>query len=114
MRACGDRTVSARPANTAAGNWTIYTNAAIAGIDSDHESSDTLHDRSIVVDTGWTTVLGRGVDVFQLFDANWLDLRLHQQRCRAVRKSTLTHVRTSQEVNELLGRQSLLRPLLGR
>ena len=71
----------------------IRTSALIAGIDFDYEFSDTLHDRSIQADTGWLIVLGRGLDVFQPFDTNWLDLRLRQQRYRQVKEFEVTYVR---------------------
>jgi len=70
---------------------TIRTSALIAGIDFDYEFSDTLHDRSIQTDTGWLIILGRGLDVFQPFDTSWLDLRLRQQRYRAVKEFELTY-----------------------
>jgi len=72
---------------------TIRTSALIAGIDFDYEFSDTLHDRSIQTDTGWLIILGRGLDVFQPFDTNWLDLRLRQQSYRQVKEFEITYVR---------------------
>jgi ATP-dependent Lon protease len=76
---------------------TICANAAVAGIDFDYDFSSTLHDRSIHANTGWTIILGRGLDVFQPFDTDWLDLRLRQQRYRAVKEFTLTYVRDGEE-----------------
>lgn len=72
---------------------TIRTSAAVAGIDFDYEFSDTIHDRSISADTGWFITLGRGLDVFQPFDTDWLDLRLRQQRYRQVKEFTIAYMR---------------------
>jgi ATP-dependent Lon protease len=80
---------------------TVRTSALIAGIDFDYEFSETLHDRSIQADSGWLIVLGRGLDVFQPFDTNWLDLRLRQQRYRAVKEFEITYVRQEPKTKEL-------------
>lgn len=74
----------------------IRTSSAVAGIGFDYEFSDTIHDRSISADTGWLIVLGRGLDVFQPFDTDWLDLRLRQQRYRQVKEFTVTYMRRDQ------------------
>ncbi|MCL2802834.1 MAG: BREX system Lon protease-like protein BrxL [Micrococcales bacterium] len=70
----------------------VRTNVAVAGISFDYSFSDTIHDRSIQADTGWLIILGRGLDVFQPFGSNWLDLRLRQQRYRAVKEFEITYV----------------------
>jgi len=71
----------------------IRTSAASVGIDFDYSFSESIHDRSIKADTGWLIILGRGLDVFQPFDTNWLDPRLRQQRYRAVKEFELTYLR---------------------
>lgn len=72
---------------------TIRTNSAIAGISFEYSFDDTIHDRSISTDTGWIIMLGRGLDVFQPFGIDWLDLRLRQQYFRQVREFTIAYMR---------------------
>ncbi|WP_136313684.1 BREX system Lon protease-like protein BrxL [Actinomyces procaprae] len=72
---------------------TIRTNSAVAGISFEYSFSETIHDRSITTDTGWIIMLGRGLDVFQPFDTDWLDLRLRQQYFRQVREFTIAYMR---------------------
>ena len=72
---------------------TIRTNSAIAGISFEYSFDDTIHDRSISTDTDWIIMLGRGLDVFQPFDTDWLDLRLRQQYFRQVREFTIAYMR---------------------
>ena len=38
-------------------------------------------------------MLGRGLDVFQPFDTDWLDLRLRQQYFRQVKEFTIAYMR---------------------
>mgnify|MGYP000893829587 CR=1 FL=1 len=78
----------------------IRTNASVTGVDFDYEFSDTIHDRSISADTGWFIALGRGLDVFQPFDTDWLDLRLRQQRYRQVKEFTVTCMRRDEACSQ--------------
>lgn len=67
----------------------IQENAARAGIDFDwsYDETRTIHDRKFETDTGWKVVLGRGLDIFQMFDhrdAFNLGHRLQEhRRCKA-------------------------------
>ena len=72
---------------------TICTNSAIAGISFEYSFNDAIHDRSIATDTDWIIMLGRGLDVFQPFDTDWLDLRLRQQYFRQVKEFTIAYMR---------------------
>ena len=72
---------------------TIRTNSAVAGIKFEYSFNDTIHDRSITTDTDWIIMLGRGLDVFQPFDTDWLDLRLRQQYFRQVKEFTIAYMR---------------------
>ena len=65
----------------------------IAGINFEYSFDDTIHDRSITTDTDWIIMLGRGLDVFQPFGTDWLDLRLRQQYFRQVREFTIAYMR---------------------
>ena len=72
---------------------TICTNSAIAGISFEYSFNDAIHDRSIATDTDWIIMLGRGLDVFQPFGTDWLDLRLRQQYFRQVKEFTIAYMR---------------------
>jgi len=52
------------------------------------------HDRSIVTDTGWRIVLGRGLDIFQFFAGDAFDLAFRRQEYRQVKAFGITYVRT--------------------
>lgn len=63
------------------------------GIVFTYEFDDSGHDRSIVTDTGWRVILGRGLDIYQPFDSNWLNPLTRQQRLRRVKAFEVTYVR---------------------
>jgi len=71
----------------------VQANAAIAGVNFDFEFSDTAHDRWITTDTGWRIVLGRGLDIFQAFPSDWLDIRNRLQPYRPTKEFDITYVR---------------------
>jgi ATP-dependent Lon protease len=52
----------------------VQKGAEAAGIKFDVALDDTIHDRSIVTDTGWKIVLGRGLDIFQFVSGDAFDL----------------------------------------
>ena len=53
-----------------------------------------LHDRSIVTDTGWRIVLGRGLDIFYPFESNAFKLQNRLQTRRQCRSFGLDYIRT--------------------
>lgn len=64
------------------------------GIDMTYEFDPGVHDRSIVADTGWRIMLGRGLDIFQRYDdTNWFNPQVRHQRLRSVREFTVTYLR---------------------
>ncbi|PWG66477.1 BREX system Lon protease-like protein BrxL [Bifidobacterium callitrichidarum] len=63
------------------------------GITFTYEFSDTGHDRSIVTDTGWIITLGRGLDIFQPYDSDWLNPLTRQQRLRRVKEFSVIYQR---------------------
>jgi ATP-dependent Lon protease len=75
----------------------VRTGAAVAGINFDYDFSDTIHDRSIVTNTGWRIILGRGLDIYQPFDTSWFDLRLRQQAFRQVKEFSITYIHDDSE-----------------
>ncbi len=67
------------------------------GITFTYEFDDTGHDRSIVTDTGWRVVPGRGLDIYQPYnDGNWLNPLTRRQQLRRVRAFEVTTIRTDQ------------------
>ena len=52
---------------------TLQTVFGQLGIVFTYEFDESGHDRSIVTDTGWRVILGRGLDIYQPFDSNWLN-----------------------------------------
>ena len=52
-----------------------------------------LHDRSIVTDTGWRIVLGRGLDIFYPFESNAFNLQNRLQDRRQCRSFGIDYIR---------------------
>lgn len=72
---------------------TLQTVFGQLGIVFTYEFDESGHDRSIVSDTGWRIILGRGLDIYQPFDGNWLNPLTRQQRLRRVKAFEVTYVR---------------------
>lgn len=72
---------------------TLQTVFGQLGIVFTYEFDESGHDRSIVTDTGWRVILGRGLDIYQPFDSNWLNPLVRQQRLRRVKAFEVTYVR---------------------
>lgn len=72
---------------------TLQTIFGQLGIVFTYEFDESGHDRSIVSDTGWRIILGRGLDIYQPFDGNWLNPLTRQQRLRRVKAFEVTYVR---------------------
>ena len=66
--------------------------AAAAGINLEVVFDDTIHDRSIVTDTGWRIVLGRGLDIFQWMRGDAFDLATGLQEYRQVKAFGITYI----------------------
>lgn len=71
---------------------TLQTVFGQLGIVFTYEFDESGHDRSIVTDTGWRVILGRGLDVYQPFDGNWLNPLVRQQRLRRVKAFEVTYI----------------------
>ncbi|WP_330253689.1 BREX system Lon protease-like protein BrxL [Nocardia sp. NBC_00565] len=67
--------------------------AAAAGIIFEAAFDSTIHDRSIITDTGWKIVLGRGLDIFQHVTGDAFDLPTRLQEYRQVRRFGVTYIR---------------------
>ena len=62
------------------------------GIDFSFEFNDSIHDRSIIMDTGWKVVLGRGLDIWQK-TTGWFDLSEFIQEKRLCKACELTYLK---------------------
>ncbi|MEV0795474.1 BREX system Lon protease-like protein BrxL [Kribbella sp. NPDC050459] len=67
--------------------------AAVAGITLDVKFDATIHDRSIVANSGWRINLGRGLDIFQFVPNDAFDLAVRLQQYRQVRSFSVTYIR---------------------
>jgi ATP-dependent Lon protease len=68
------------------------------GIQFSYTFDDNGHDRSVVSNTGWRAILGRGLDVYQPFNAtNWLNPLVRQQKLRRVKAFEVTYVKEVQD-----------------
>jgi ATP-dependent Lon protease len=71
----------------------VKQGAAVGGINFDVSFDDTIHDRSIVTDTGWKILLGRGLDIFQYVTGDTFDLATKLQQYRHVKAFGVTYIR---------------------
>lgn len=73
----------------------IKDSAALIGIDFEYsyDSTDTIHDRNMVFDNGWKIILGRGLDIFQVFDTDMLSFASRVQEIRKCKAFEITYVR---------------------
>ncbi|MFF4937307.1 BREX system Lon protease-like protein BrxL [Micromonospora sp. NPDC000729] len=74
----------------------IKQGAAVGGLHFDVAFDDTIHDRSIVTDTGWRILLGRGLDIFQYVTGDAFDLATKLQEFRQVKAFGITYIRESE------------------
>ena len=71
----------------------IQDSAAAAGINFAVDWDETIHDRSIRADNGWTILLGRGLDIFQKGSGSQYDLAARRQEFRQVVGFGVTYIR---------------------
>ena len=69
--------------------------AAVAGITLDVKFDATIHDRSIVANSGWRINLGRGLDIFQFVANDAFDLAVKLQQYRQVKAFGVTYMVTT-------------------
>lgn len=67
--------------------------AEVAGITLDVKFDSTIHDRSIVANSGWRINLGRGLDIFQYVANDAFDLAVKLQQYRQVKSFSVTYIR---------------------
>ena len=63
------------------------------GIHLDVKFDATIHDRSIVANSGWRINLGRGLDVFQYVANDAFDLAVKLQQYRQVKAFGVTYMK---------------------
>ncbi|PPH10478.1 BREX system Lon protease-like protein BrxL [Rathayibacter sp. AY1G1] len=71
----------------------IQDSASAAGINITVTWDETIHDRSIRADNGWTILLGRGLDIFQKGSGSQYDLAARRQEFRQVVAFGVTYIR---------------------
>lgn len=71
----------------------IQDSAASVGINFTVVWDETIHDRSVRADNGWTVLLGRGLDIFQKGSASQFDLAARRQEFRQVVAFGVTYIR---------------------
>lgn len=74
----------------------INEGAATAGIHFEVIFDDSIHDRSVVTDTGWRIILGRGLDIYQRVSTDAFDLQSRLQQFRPIRAFGVTYVRETE------------------
>lgn len=62
--------------------------------DVNFDETRTIHDRSIVTDTGWKIILGRGLDIFQYVSNEPFNPGVRVQEFRQVKAFSVTYVRS--------------------
>jgi ATP-dependent Lon protease len=71
----------------------IKQGASVGGIKVDVVLDGGIHDRSILTDTGWRILLGRGLDIFQYVAGDAFDLATKLQDYRQVKAFGVTYIR---------------------
>jgi len=71
----------------------ISTGAAAGGITFEYLFDPSIHDRSIMTDTGWLILLGRGLDFYQYFANEPFNLATRAQEFRQVKSFGVTYLR---------------------
>lgn len=75
----------------------IQDSAATAGINFTVAWNESIHDRSIRANNGWTILLGRGLDIFQKGSGSQYDLAARRQEFRQVVAFGVTYIRREAE-----------------
>jgi ATP-dependent Lon protease len=77
----------------------VRKNMAKTGIDFHwaFDKTHSIHASHILTDTGWKINLDRGLDIFQKFDENYLDITLRNQAYRACKAFECMVLRVEQE-----------------
>jgi len=76
---------------------TIENSVSEHGIELKFEFRNTLHDRAIRSDNGWTIQLGRGLDIYQSPE-DWLEIGANDLDLRPLKETTITYVRSGKKL----------------
>ncbi|WP_298255584.1 BREX system Lon protease-like protein BrxL [uncultured Arthrobacter sp.] len=71
----------------------VKQGASVGGINVDVVFDGSIHDRSILTDTGWRILLGRGLDIFQHVTGDAFDLASRLQEFRQVKAFGVSYIR---------------------
>lgn len=71
----------------------IQDDLSACGIEFEYEFRESLHDRRIKTDTGWTIGLGRGLDMFEKYSS--FSVANSRQEMRKCKECTITYLRTN-------------------
>lgn len=71
----------------------IRHGATAGGVAFEVAFDGSIHDRSIVTNTGWRILLGRGLDIFQYVTGDAFDLASRRQEYRQVKAFGITYMR---------------------
>lgn len=63
-----------------------------SGIQFEVSFEGAIHDRSIVTDTGWKILLGRGLDIFQYFRGDAFEVATRRPELRKVKSFGVTYI----------------------
>ena len=69
--------------------------ATSAGVffEFDFDSTETIHDREVIVDLKWKIILGRGLDIYQFISDDPFNLAHKDQTLRKVKRFGVTYIR---------------------
>lgn len=76
---------------------TVQSEFGKLGIIFTYEFSDSGHDRSIVTDTGWRVIPGRGLDIYQPYSFDWFNPLTRQQSLRRAKEFSVTYQRIASD-----------------
>jgi ATP-dependent Lon protease len=64
-------------------------------IELEVEFSNTVHDRQIILSTGWRIILGRGIDYFQSLAGNYFQIGTNDQDLRACLENNIDFIKVN-------------------
>ena len=71
----------------------VEQGVSVAGVRFEFDFDEAIHDRSISTDTGWTILLGRGLDFYQKPEGGQFDFTTRVQQYRQVKEFGVTYIR---------------------
>ena len=65
------------------------------GVELEVEFSSTIHDRQILLSTGWRIILGRGIDYFQSLAGNYFQIGTNDQDLRPCLETSIDFIKVN-------------------